>query len=225
MLGFILFLAAPKTAYRRAAIPHLKERFRDEWAQVWRSTRAWQSRLAPSRPRHSASVNLMMRHMEWSCALYRALKDRGMSPDEAGALVEVIAMDDYRPVPATWSRFARLRSNKPETRVKWVLGLVTQYFFSAPFIHRHLPAEAGVAVAFDVTRCPLADYFKKQGVPELTPHAACNIDHCLARAFHVELVRTQTIAEGAEYCDFRWKFPAAGTSRSTANAVSAKHGA
>ncbi len=207
MLSFILFLAAPNTAYRRAAMPCLKKQFPDTWEQVWRSTCSWQSRLAPHRPRHSTSVNLMMRHMEWSCALYQAVKDHGMSQYEARALVEAVAMDDYRPVPDTWSTLSRLRSTKPETRIKWVLGLVTRYFFSSPFIHRHLPAKTGVAVAFDVTRCPLADYFKEQGVPELTPHAACNIDHCLARAFDVELVRTQTIAEGAEYCDFRWRFP------------------
>ena len=222
MLGFILFLAAPNTAYRRAAVPHLKDQFPDEWSQIWRSTCKWQSRLAPSRPRHSASVNFMIRHMEWSCALYRALKDHGMGQDKAGALVETIAMDDYQPVPATWSTLSRLRSSQRATRIKWVLGLVTRYFFSSPFVHRHLPAETGIAVAFDVTQCPLADYFRDQGVPELTPHAACNLDHCLARAFDVELVRTQTIADGAEYCDFRWKLPAAGTSRSTANAVSAK---
>ena len=212
MLGFILFLAAPNTAYRRVAVPHLKDQFPDEWAQIWRSTCSWQSRLAASRPRHSASVNLMIRHMEWSCALYQALKDHNMSQDEAGALVEAVAMDDYQPVPAAWSKLSQLRSTKPGTRIKWVLGLVTRYFFSSPFVHRHLAAETGIAVAFDVTRCPLADYFKDQGVPELTPHAACNLDHCLARAFGVELVRTQTIAEGAEYCDFRWRFPASGAS-------------
>ena len=210
MFGFILFLAAPSTAYKRVAIPRLKELFPYEWEQIWRSTCTWQSRLAPVRPNHSASVNLMIRHMEWSCALYQALKDRGMSQGGAGALVEAIAMDDYRPVPAAWFRIARIRSSNPDTRVKWMLGLVTRHFFSSPFVHRHLPAEKGVAVAFDVTVCPLADYFRDQGIPELTQHAACNIDHCLARAFDVELVRTQTIADGSEYCDFRWKFPAAG---------------
>jgi len=30
----------------------------------------------------------------------------------------------------------------------------------------------------------------------------------MAREFGVDFVRTQTIANGAEYCDFRWKFPA-----------------
>jgi hypothetical protein len=32
----------------------------------------------------------------------------------------------------------------------------------------------------------------------------------MAREWGVELVRTQTIADGAEYCDFRFKFPATG---------------
>jgi hypothetical protein len=29
----------------------------------------------------------------------------------------------------------------------------------------------------------------------------------MAREFGIELVRSQIIANGAEYCDFRWKFP------------------
>jgi hypothetical protein len=106
-------------------------------------------------------------------------------------------------------KLSRLRSAKRETRVKWIFGIITRYFFAPPFVHRHLPSDTGVA--FDVTVCPVADYFKDQGVPpELTAHAACNLDYCLAREFGIELVRSQTIANGAEYCDFRWKFPAHG---------------
>ena len=203
-IGFILFFAAPKTAFWRVASRRLKARFPDEWAQLWRSTRTWQSRLAPSRPRHGASLDRLMRQMEWSCALYRALQDHGMSQDEAGALVEAIAVEVYQPVPAAWFRVSRLRSAKRETRVKWIFGLITRYFFAPPFIHRHIPSKTGVA--FDVTLCPLADYFKDQGVPELIPHGACNLDFATAREFGVDLMRSQTIADGDEHCDFRWKF-------------------
>jgi hypothetical protein len=62
-------------------------------------------------------------------------------------------------------------------------------------------------VAFDVTLCPLANYFEDQGVPELTPHAACNLDYCAARECGVGLVRSQAIADGAAHCDFRWYSP------------------
>jgi hypothetical protein len=143
----------------------------------------------------------MMRYTEWCCALYRALQEQGMSQAEAGALVETVMTDVYRPVSAALFKLSRLHSAKRETRVKWLLGMMTRYFFTSPFHHRHLPSEAGVA--FDVTLCPLADYFKGQGVPELTPHAACNLDYCAASEFGVNLVRTQTIADGAAHCDFR----------------------
>jgi hypothetical protein len=100
--------------------------------------------------------------MEWSFALHRAVQEHGMSQDEAGALVEAILVDIYQPVTDAFFKLSRLRSAKRETRVKWIFGMITRYFFTAPFIHRHLPSEAGVS--FDVTLCPFADYYKDQGV-------------------------------------------------------------
>ena len=205
-IGFLRFYAAPAAAYRRAARRRLQAHFRDGSVQVWRSTRTWQSRLAPSRPRHSAGVNLIMRYMEWSCALYRAVQEHGMSQAEAAVLIETIMWDVYQPVPAALFKLSRFRSAKRETRVKWLLGMMIRRFFTSPFCHRTVPSKTGVE--FDVLVCPLADYFKDQGVPELTPHTACNLDYCAAREFGVDLVRTQTIADGAAHCDFRWKFPA-----------------
>jgi len=151
----------------------------------------------------------MMRYLEWSCALYRAVREHGMSQAEAAVLVETVMTDVYRPVPVAMFKLSRLRSAKREVRVRWILGMVTRHFLPAPpFCYRHLPSETGVA--FDVTLCPFADYFREQGVPELTEPAAGNMDYVMAREWGVELVRTQTIADGAAHCDFRWRFPAAG---------------
>jgi len=146
----------------------------------------------------------MMRCLEWSCALYRAVQEHGMSQAEAGAIIEEIMLEVYQPVPVAMFRLSRLRSAKRETRVRWVLGMITRYFFTSPFRHRHVPSKTDVA--FDVTVRPLADYFKDQGSPELTAHAACNLDCCAARALGVDLVRSQTLADGAEHRDFRWEF-------------------
>jgi hypothetical protein len=195
---------APDSTFRRAAGHRLLEHFPDSAEEVWRSTRQWQTRLAPTRPRHSLSVNLMMRYAEWSSALYRAVQEHGMSRAEAGALVETIMTDAYRPVPAAMYQLTRLRSAERETRLRFLFALMTRYFYSPPFVHRHLRSEAGVA--FDVTVCPFADYFKDQGLSELAPHAACNLDYCAAHELGIDFVRTQTLAEGAEHCDFRWTF-------------------
>ena len=80
-IGFLLFCVAPATAYRRGARRHLQAHFPDKSAQVWGSIRTWQSQLAPERPRRSGSagVNFMMRYLEWSCALYRAVQEHGLS--------------------------------------------------------------------------------------------------------------------------------------------------
>ena len=131
-----------------------------------------------------------------------------MSQAEAATLVETIMWEVFQPVTAALFKLSRLRSAKRETRVKWLLGMMTRYFFTSPFCHRHLPSEDGMA--FDVLVCPLANYFKDQGCPELTEPAAGNLDYRMANEWGVELVRTQTIADGAIHCDFRWKFPATG---------------
>ncbi len=211
-IGFLLFWIAPATAYKRGAKRHLQARFADKSAQVWRSTQTWQSQLAPKRPRNSGSagVNFMMRYLEWSSALFRAVQEHGMSKAEAAVLVETIMTDVYRPVPAAMFKFSRLRSAKREVRVRWILRNITSHFLPAPpFCYRHLPAETGVA--FDITRCPFADYFKDQGITELTEPAAGNMDYVMAEEWGVELDRTQTIADGAAHCDFRWIFPVAGS--------------
>ena len=152
--GFFLYYT-PDTNFKRTASGHLQAQFPDISTQVWRSTRTWQSRLAPNRPRHSASVDGWLRYMEWGLALNRALQEHGMNQEQAGALVEAVLSDIYQPVTNTFFKLSRLRSANRETRVKWIFGMITRYFFTAPFIHRHLPSEAGVS--FDVTLCPFAD--------------------------------------------------------------------
>ena len=210
-IGFLLFWMAPATAYRRGARRHLQARFPDKADQVWRSTRTWQSKLAPKRPRRSGSagVNHMMRYLEWSSALYRAVQEYGMSSADAALTVETIMTDVYRPVPAAMFKFSRLRSAEREVRVRWILDTITRRFLPAPpFCYRHLRSETGVA--FDITRCPFADYFQAQGIPELTEPAAGNMDYVMAEEWGVELDRTHTIADGDAHCDFRWRFPEAG---------------
>ena len=205
--GFLLFCISPAAAYKRGAKRHLQVHLPGRFEQVWRTARDQQRRLVPNRPRHGVSINHMIRYFEWNTTLYRALQEHGMSQPEAIALVEMIMSDVYQPVPATFFNLSRLRSADHATRVKWILGMTTGHFLAAPFCYRHLASKTGVD--FDVLSCPFADYFKEQGVPELTEPAAGNLDYCMAREWGVELVRTQTIADGAEHCDFRWKLPAA----------------
>ena len=60
--------------------------------------------------------------------------------------------------------------------------------------------------SFNITRCRYAEMYQALGIPELGALLSCNRDFALIDGFnpHVELTRTQTIMEGASYCDFRY---------------------
>ncbi|HRA68296.1 MAG TPA: L-2-amino-thiazoline-4-carboxylic acid hydrolase, partial [Caldilinea sp.] len=60
---------------------------------------------------------------------------------------------------------------------------------------------------FDVTRCRYAELYLAPGIPELGAVLSCNRDWALIQGFNpaVELTRTQTIMQGAPYCDFRYR--------------------
>jgi predicted hydrocarbon binding protein len=71
--------------------------------------------------------------------------------------------------------------------------------------------------SFDVTNCRYAEMYKSLGIPELGALLSCNRDFALIQGFNpgVALTRTQTIMEGAPFCNFRYTLkratePAAG---------------
>ena len=61
-------------------------------------------------------------------------------------------------------------------------------------------------LAFDVTRCRYAEMYRALGIAELGEVLSCQRDAALIDGFapEVTLTRTQTLMQGAPYCDFRY---------------------
>ena len=59
--------------------------------------------------------------------------------------------------------------------------------------------------AFTLVGCPLWEYARKYGYEELMPHM-CALDHAYAKLMHAKLIRTHTVATGADSCDY-WYVP------------------
>jgi hypothetical protein len=59
---------------------------------------------------------------------------------------------------------------------------------------------------FNVTRCPYYEKYKELGLVAYGVELSCCRDEPFARGFNpnLKLVRTQTIMEGDEHCDFRY---------------------
>ncbi len=64
---------------------------------------------------------------------------------------------------------------------------------------------------FNVTRCPYFEKYREMGLLEYGVALSCCRDDAFTRGFSagLKLVRTQTIMEGADYCDFRYSFSSA----------------
>jgi hypothetical protein len=63
------------------------------------------------------------------------------------------------------------------------------------------------AFEFNVTGCRYAEFYKELGDPELGFLLSCAGDFATAEGLSpdLELVRTQTIMQGASHCDFRYR--------------------
>ncbi|PID44265.1 MAG: 2-amino-thiazoline-4-carboxylic acid hydrolase [Proteobacteria bacterium] len=59
---------------------------------------------------------------------------------------------------------------------------------------------------FNITRCPYYEKYHELGLAEFGVALSCCRDKPFARGFHpqLKLERSQTIMEGADYCDFRY---------------------
>lgn len=205
MLAAVLRFWLPALAFRRAAQRHLAAAWPQQAEAIWQATRRLQPGLVAARPRHSPGVNHVLRYLEWDRALYQAAQEQGLTAGQAGTLVEEISWSIFGPPIGFAFRLSRLRSAQRRVRVRWLLDLLFLTVFGAPF--RREPRPEPGAVAFDVTTCPLADYLRAQGTPELTRHAACSLDYRMARDWGLRLDRSQTIAEGGRCCDFRFRMP------------------
>jgi hypothetical protein len=62
--------------------------------------------------------------------------------------------------------------------------------------------------SFNVIRCRYAELYQELGIPELGRILSCNRDFSLIEGFNpdIKLTRSQTIMEGAPFCDFRYRY-------------------
>lgn len=153
----------------------------------------------------SAGGRLMVECAALTLSLYRALLEEGLTEAQARAeTAEVTAAIYNRMADVPWL-LARLSARSPYARLERATRSFRKFPFGAPaYVMEDVPDDERT-VAFNVTRCPVAEYFQKEGLPELCVESFCNLDFPLAEKWGARLERTGTLAGSAERCDFRWR--------------------
>lgn len=72
-------------------------------------------------------------------------------------------------------------------------------------LEREVLERTGTVYNYNIRRCKYADMYRELGLADLGFVLSCGRDAAMFQGFNpkLKLVRTQTIMEGADYCDFR----------------------
>lgn len=157
-------------------------------------------------PREASAGGRMMVHFAGlTIGLYRALLVQGVTEAEARELTAAVTWRAFRRMATVPTALARMPRGSPRARVKRANDLFRRFPFSRPSYQMVDIASGPNVVAFDVQRCPVAEYFRSQGLGALCQVSWCNLDFQLAREWGIRLERPLTLAGGANRCDFRWQ--------------------
>ncbi len=68
--------------------------------------------------------------------------------------------------------------------------------------------ESDTAVNYNVTRCKYAEMYKEMGLAEIGHLLSCGRDGTFCTGYNpkIKLDRSRTIMQGAEHCDFRYRW-------------------
>ena len=167
---------------------------------------------ASAEPSLGARMNVRLAGV--TLAAHRALTAAGIEKTYATELVSDAAWWVYEKWGWLAAGLAWAARRDSLGRLRFATVLFRSFPFNPPgYLMEDIPAAH--EVAFDVRRCPVAEYFGRHGASEVCVGTWCNLDYALAEQWGGRLERAGTLAAGADRCDFRWKVPNAdGGSRS-----------
>lgn len=174
----------------------------DVLKKAWIDYSARSKKLSPE-PTFGSKMNVRLACFTMS--FFDALLAAGTERDYAINLIADTAWRVYRLWSMAALGFARLTPGR-RTSLAFAVnrhqGLSLSFPFNAPgYVIEPVSAPSGTA--FDVVRCPIADYFRSEGAIDLCTASWCNLDYALAELTGEKLVRTKTLVQGDGRCDFR----------------------
>ena len=124
-----------------------------------------------------------------------------LGKERANALVCEALGEVYRRLGEQWWRA------KESTHVGKNMALAFASFAKGDAVEYSVRAQSQDTYEFDVTGCRYAQFYRELGEPELGFLLVCSSDFLFAEGFgpDIKLTRTQTIMQGANHCDFRYK--------------------
>ncbi len=140
-------------------------------------------------------------------AMYRTSKAHGKSVEETGLMIFKIGKIVVHSTPAFLLRlFSPLNFSKRSLeKLKKAAEKSHTRTYAEDYVYNFVPGD-GKTFDFgvDYLECASCKFLAKQGASEIAPYL-CPMDIHYSNVLGWGLMRTQTLAEGADKCDFRFK--------------------
>ena len=140
-------------------------------------------------------------------ALYRMMKTRGKEVEEIGTFVYEGVERAYRLLPRfALSLYGGLSFTERHRRKEHRLALESQKRqYAGDWVYSVIEGDGkSFDYGLDFVECGICKFFHVQGADEFVRYM-CRLDFIMSERMGMGLVRTTTIAEGGEKCDFRYR--------------------
>ena len=123
----------------------------------------------------------------------------------ADAAEEVLRAAITKAAVAAGAEFARDFDGKTDLLAFQEIG---RHWIKGGALEKEFLKRSESEYQFNVTRCRYAEMYRDMGVGDIGHLLSCHRDATFCKGFdaRIELERTQTIMDGADYCDFRYSF-------------------
>lgn len=175
---------------------------------VERDLATLEGELAPL-DRSPSPMDRRVRIAAWFLSLVRVLRGAGESDETIRACCLDLAERVVRPASRLEAALKRVQGELAQTRLfAWGMRRATRKLrvlgahpdgFDVSFVER----DRDHAFGFDIHRCGIRALFARHGLEAYVP-ILCEVDHLTSAMAGLELVRTGTLATGADECDFRY---------------------
>lgn len=199
----------------KVAIPHFRKLFvkaygKDAGEAIAKETMRRFEALLPDIPYIGGDENQLTMNLYMTAAMlamYQSLRARGESVEGAARLIYLGTSSFYSGFPSRlllrWQGRKQFSRKRIDQR-KHDAVVSQQRRYPDDWVFNIVEGDGQTFQwGMDYTECGIVKYLSRQGAPELAPYL-CWLDYPVFAAMRVKLIRTETIAQGCQKCDFRF---------------------
>jgi len=191
---------------REVLVKHFDETRVNAW--LVEARKGYES-LIPQLPYIGGDENDFTRYLTYPSGimpLVKILRDEGVPIRKNGQMIYEISVGYYNAIPSLVKWFARFTyfGDSRKSRMQAAAQRSQLRRYPGDWVFEFVEGDGkSFQYGLDMTECGLVKFWNAQGLEEFTPYL-CLTDYAFWRAIGIEATRTQTIANGASRCDFKY---------------------